>query len=234
MTVLYDNISYNQQMLLDLPFREGIGIVTQDVAKPHHPITMVDTPTWTQLDNGLMVLTLNGTSEYLQCLAASCADLDFTSGDYSLGGWFYIASGGSDDKTLMSRFLLSDSGWELYHYINEILTLRHHHAAGASTRTGAYSNNWTFNKWWFMGFSRTGGEAQFCRGDKDSFEILTTTVTAGGLIDPETCNQNLLVGFDTGGFNYFNGKMWRPIVSGKYVTTTEWQARWKHEKGWFA
>ncbi len=233
MTILYDNISYNQRMLLDLPFREGVGVVTQDVAKPHHPITMVNTPTWTQLDSGLMVLTLNGTSEYLQCLAASCTDLDFTSEDYSLGGWFYIASGESDDKTLMSRFLLSDSGWELYHYTNEILTLRHHHAAGASLRTGAYSSDWSFDKWWFMGVSRTGGEAQFCRGDKDSFEVLATTVTAGGLIDPETCNQNFFVGYDTGLYNYFNGKVWRPIVSGKYITIAEWRARWQRDKGWF-
>ncbi len=78
MTVLYDNLGINREILLDLPFREGTGVITHDVAKPHHPITLVNTPTWTTLDSGFQVLTLNGTNEYLQCLAASCADLDFT------------------------------------------------------------------------------------------------------------------------------------------------------------
>ena len=234
MTVLYDNLAMNREILLDLPFREGRGIITQDVAKPHHPVTLHNTPTWTVLDSGLGVLTLNGTNEYLQCLAASCAYVDFTSGDYSLGGWFYIASGGSDDKTLMSRFLVSENGWEIYHYTNGILTLRHHHAAGASTRTGAYSIGWAFNKWWFMLLSRTGATAQFYRGDVDSFTALTTSISAGGLIDPETCNQNLYIGNDTTGVNLSKGPLWRPRVWPRALSQAEGQWIWGHEKRWFA
>jgi len=237
MTVLYDNLGINREILLDLPFREGIGTITQDVAKPHHPVTLHNTPTWTVLDSGLGVLTLNGTNEYLRCLAASCADLDFTSGDYSLGGWFYIESGGDDDKTLMSRFLLDNNGWELYHYNspNYYLTLRHHHAAGASVRTGAYSSGWTFGKWWFMGFSRSGGVGQFYRGDVDGFAALPTTNTVGGLIDPESSAQNFYAGYSTSGSNNpFKGKFWRPRIWPRALSASEWRVIFEREKRWLA
>ena len=234
MTSLYDNLDFNKRILLDLPFREGVGIVTQDVAKPHHPITMHDTPTWASLDSGLGVLDLNGTSEYLQCLSASCADLDFTTGDYSLGGWFYLESGGAaDDLTLLSRFLLNNNGWELYHYTNAILTLRHHHAATPSPvfgRSSAYSRGWAFNKWWFMGVSRSGASAQFYRGDTDSFVALLTT---GTLVDPETGAQNLLIGTDPTGDNDYNGPLWRPRVWDVALTEEDWRTIYELEKGWF-
>jgi len=234
MTVLYDNLAWNREILLDLPLREGTGIITHDVAKPHHPITLHNTPTWTTLDSGLGVITLDGSTEYLQCLAASCADLDFTSGDYSLAGWYYITSGGDDDKTLMARFLVDNNGWELYHYYNGILTLRHHHAAGASIRTGAYSQNWTFGKWWFVLVTRSGVSAQFYRGDVDSFAALTTSISAGGLIDPETCNQNFYAGTDGTGDNKFNGPFWRPRIWPRVLSEAEGQQIWGHEKRWFA
>lgn len=234
MGVLYDNLNFNKRILLDLPFREGRGTITQDVAKPHHPVTLLNTPTWTSLDSGLEVLDFNGTNEYLQCVAASCTDLNFTSGDYSLGGWFYFESGGTDDKTLMSRFLLSNNGWELYHYTNAILTLRHHHAAGASVRTGAYTGGWSFAKWWFMGISRDGAVAKFYRGDADGFAPLTTTVSTGGLIDPETCTQNLYIGQDSAGENFYNGMQWRPRVWDVTLTEDDWQTIYELEKGWFA
>lgn len=232
---LYDKLAHNEDILLDLPFREGVGTITQDVAKPHHPITLHNAPTWTTLASGLPCLTLNGTTEYLQCLSASCADLDFTSGDYSIGGWVYFTGiAGASDQTLMCRFLLDNDGWELYHYENLILTLRHHHSTGASARTGAYSINWSFDKWWFMGVSREGGSAQFYRGDASSFSALTTSITAGGLIDPESCSQNLFMGTDITGYNDYKGPMWRPRVWDVALTEGDWMNIHQLEKGWFA
>ena len=32
----YDKISLNEDILLDLPFSEGVGVITHDQAKPHH------------------------------------------------------------------------------------------------------------------------------------------------------------------------------------------------------
>jgi len=235
MTVLYDNLDINREILLDLPFREGRGIITQDVAKPHHPITLHNTPTWTTLDSGLTVLTLNGTNQYLRCLAASCVDLDLTSEDYSLAQWINLTSGGSDDKTLMGRFLVSNNGWELYHYFNGIITLRHHHAAGASLRTGAFSGGWGWSTWYYLGLSRHAGVAQFWRGDIDSFAAVSTTVSDGGLIDPETCNQNLFIGTDTTGVNDYYGMMWRPKIWGsRYLSEADHRCNWERGRRWFA
>lgn len=225
----YDNLAINHQILLDLPFREGVGaLYTHDVAKPHHPLTMVDAPVWTPLASGLMVLGFNVT-DYIFGTAAVTVDLNFTSGDYSLGGWFYFTAGGNDDKTLMARFRVDDMGWELYHYTNEILTLRHHHAAGASVRTAAYSENWTFGTWHFMGVSRTGASAIFYRNGVP----LTTTISAGGLIDPETCNQNFFVGTDLTGVNDYNGMMWRPRIWGRALSADEWIQIFEYERHWF-
>ncbi|MBA7663298.1 hypothetical protein ES703_71337 [subsurface metagenome] len=228
----YDNLVFNHQVLLDLPFREGIGaLYTHDVAKPHHPLTMVGAPAWTPLASGLMVLTLTA-NDYIWGLAADTVDLDFTAGDYSLGGWFYFTPGGADDKTLMARFLLDNDGWELYHYTNEILTLRHHHAAGATVRTAAYSENWAFSKWWFMGVSRSGAGAQFYRGDASGLVALTTTISPGGLIDPETSGANFFVGTDTTGVNDYNGMLWRPRPFGKALSESEWRLIFEMERHW--
>lgn len=230
----YDSLAINRNLILDLPFREGIGaLYTQDISIVHHQLTMVGAPAWTILDSYLGCLTFV-TNDYIWGTAGATADLDFTSVDYSLGGWFFFTSGGADDKTLMCRFLVSDSGWELYHYTNEILTLRHHHAAGATTRTGAYCGNWAFNKWWFMGVSRHAGTVQFWRGDIDGFGAIATTVSAGGMIDPEPCGQSFFIGTDTTGENDYNGMMWRPLIwFERYISEAEWQQTWEKEVEWF-
>jgi len=234
MTIGYDNYHINHQILLDLPFREGDGTITRDEAKPHHQdVDLINAPTWESLVSGLGVIDLDGVDQYLVLLAAACADLNFTSGDYSLGGWFFIASGGADDKTLMSRFLVSNNGWELYHYTNEILTLRHHHAAGATTRTGAHSADWAYDKWWFMGVNRHGGDAQFWRGDINGLAALPTTITAGGLIDPEGCTQNLYIGRDPTGVNLYKGKLWRPRAWERALSAADWALIFEVERHWF-
>ena len=235
----YDNLAYNHQILLDLPFREATGAITRDVAKPHHQdVDLINTPTWESLVSGLGVIDVDGTNEYLQLLAADCADLDFVAGDYSLGGWIYFRSGVPDNKTPISRFLLDNNGWELYHW-GGTLTLRHHHAAtlhpiSGNPRTSAYALNWAYDKWWFMGVSRSGASAQFYRGDAGGFAVTTTTTEAGGLIDPETCAQNLLVGNSTTGVNanIHNGKLWRPRIWGRALPESEWAQIFSYERHW--
>ena len=230
MTIAYDNKYVNHQILLDLPFIEGSGtLYTYDVSKPHHPLTMVSAPAWTPIASDLMVLTFDGALDYIWGTAATTVDLNFTSGDYSLGGWFYFATGGADDKTLMGRFLVDNNGWEIYHYTNEILTLRHHHAAGATTRTACYSQDWAFDEWCFMGVSRSGATATFYRNGV----AIPTTCTAGALIDPETCNQNFFVGNDTTSTNLFNGMQSRPRIWDRSISASEWLYLFNTERHWF-
>jgi len=229
MTVHYDSISYNRRMLLDLPFREGIGVVTQDVAKPHHPITMANTPTWAALDSGKMTINLNGTDQYLQCLSASCTDLDFTSGDYSIGGWLNWTID-EFSQIVIARYELSVDGWEVYTTnvgALNYLTLRHHHAAGATTRTGAYSIGWTPGTLFHFGISRSGASAQFYRNGEP------VTTVSDALIDPETCNQNLVIGVRyTVDANFYKGPFPRLIVADEALTAEDWKSIYKHQVGY--
>lgn len=228
----YDNYNINHQILLDLPFREAIGTITHDVAKPHHQdIDLINTPTWESLVSGLGVIALNGTNEYLELATAACADLDFTSGDYSIGFWFNWESGDSS-QIVIARYELNVSGWEVYLYDdpNYYLTLRHHHAAGATTRTGCYSGGWTQGTWHFMGISRSGNAAIHYRNGV----ALTTTHDIGGLIDPETCGQDLVIGVRyTKNADHFKGKIWRPRAWSRILSASEWEQIFERERHWF-
>jgi len=233
MTIPYDSIKYNQEMLLDLPFREGIGTITQDVAKPHHVVSLINTPTWTALDTGLMTLDLNGTTEYLECDGAVCTDLDFTSEDFSVGGWFNWTNSVHDSQIIVGRYEVSVSGWEVY--LTEsgalrYLSLRHHHAAGASLRTGAYSLGWAYGTNWHFGITRIGTTAYFYRNG-----VAVTTVS-DVLIDPETCARDMVIGVRgvSKDANYFDGMIGRIIVSGKALSAEDWSNMYKHQTRWFA
>jgi len=233
MSVHYDALAINRNMAIDLPFREGAGVPTHSIARTKPYVQMVGAPApWSILDSGLPFLTFSGVNEYIWASAADTLNMDFTGDDYSLAGWFRVDSGGPDDKTLMCRFVVNNNGWELYHYTNNILTLRHHHAAGATTRTGAFSRNWAWGVWYYMGFSRSGTTGQFFRGDINSFGAVTTTSDV--LIDPETSAANFFVGTDTTGANDYKGGVWRPRVwFDRYVTEVEHQQIWEKEVEWF-
>lgn len=231
----YDKLAINHEILLDLPFREGVRAITRDVAKPHHQdVDLIDTPTWEALASGLGVISLNGTSEYLELANAACADLDFISGDYSLGCWFNWASG-DDSQIIIGRYELDVGGWELYLYDdpNLYLTLRHHHAGTIveeHPRSACYSGGWTQGVWHFMGVSRSESSAVFYRNGV----ALATAFSVGGLVDPETCAQDMVIGvrFDKGS-NHFKGKLWRPRIWGRALSEGEWKQLFEYERHWF-
>ena len=228
--ILYDNLGYNNAIALDLPYREGIGELTYDVAKPHHPIQMMNTPSWVSLTSGLMTMGFDGANEYLRATNADTADLEFADGDYSIGGWMYWATGGDDSQNVMGRYAVDIGGWELYLYANQILTLRHHHAGGASVRTAAYSQNWPWNTWQMFGISRSGATATHYR-DGLSIPVLASV---GGLIDPEATASNLVIGARfTEDSNHFNGQMWRPRAWPRALSAREWHAMYEFERPWF-
>ncbi len=231
MTVLYDKISYNQRALLDLPFREGIGVITQDVAKPHHPVTLVGAPAWAALDSGKMALTLGGvgSGDYGQCLNADCVDLGFTSGDFSIGGWFKWEDTAEDSQILIARYELSVGGWEVY--LTEVgalryLTLRLHHAGGASARTAGYSLGWAYSTLAHFGITRSGSTMYHYRNG----EPITTVSDV--LIDPESTTQDLVVGVRyTKDANFLSGRLPRLFVTGEALTAEDWRSMYKNQVG---
>lgn len=237
MSIHYDALDINRDIVLDLPFREGIGTVTHSVAKTKPLVTIVpNAAPWSILDSHLPFLTLDGATEYLWASAADTTNLNFTSQDYSVCGWFRIDSGGDDDKTLMSRFLVSNTGWELYHYTTLTLQMRHHHASQAPNpvRTSAYSHGWAYGTWYFMCFSRVGAVGQFYRGTIDGVLAALTTTCNGGLVNPDTCAVNLNIGRSPANENHYKGGLWRPRAwNGRALTEADWRWVFERELRWF-
>ena len=236
MTLGYDNKSINHQMLLDLPFLEGIGAITHDQSKVHHEdVDLVLTPTWDSVASGLGVITTDGaTNEYLELAGASSTNLNFITGDYSIGVWIKWDDGADDDQTVIARYVDSANGWELYLYdgggADRTLTMRHHHAGGATTRTASYSVDWAYDTWWLIGISRSGISAPHYR---NGVPIMTTT-SAGGLIDPETCAADLVIGIrETKDANRFCGSRWRPRIWDRALSASEWLQIFETERHWF-
>ena len=228
MSVHYDDLDINRDIRLDLPLREGAGIITQDVARPHHPVALVGAPAWTTLDSNLGVLTLDGT-EYGESLNADTADLEPTSGDYSVGGWVYIDTAGVDSQIMIGRWQEDVGGWELYHYTNLLMTMRHHHAGGVAVRSGCYSAGWTYNTWHFLGFSRVGANGFWYRNGVSIANI-------GVLEDPEATTSDLVIGVRySKNANFHTGMFWRYRYWGdRALTQAEWAWIYERELRWFA
>lgn len=240
--VLYDKLGFNEDILLDLPFREGVGAITRDVAKPHHPVTLVNTPTWTALPSGLMVLNLNGTNEYLQCLGASCADLNFTNGDYSAGCWFNWTDTGQS-LIVMGRYRIDSlpttisDGWEIYldtsMGLNTVSQRHNHLSLVPNTNSNCYSVGWTPGTPWFLGISRIGGNlypVHYRNG-----VALDMTYEDSGMLDPDTSIQDLVIGCRwSKDANWYKNWMWRPRVWGRALSAEDWMNMYQLEKRWFA
>ena len=231
MSILYDSVPYNREILLDLPFREATGIVTQDMAKPHHPMVMANTPDWATLDSGLGVLDLNGTNEYLYCLAADCVDLDFT-GNYSICGWIKWETG-DDSQIVFGRYGIDTGGWELYLYVSGLLTIRHHHATEASLRTAAYCSGWTKSVWHFFSLSRTAGALSVDMSRNAEAQIVTRSVD--GVLDPDSlATANMVIGVrSTLNDNYFKGLLKGFRAWDRVLSAEEWSTIYAIEKRWF-
>jgi hypothetical protein len=188
----YDDVGFNQDIELDLSMLEATGLITHDESGNRSMATMhwnLVRPLWLQTSSGRFGLSINpalpliDTRHYLDIPAADCANLDFTTTDYSLAVWFYWGDSGSTSQVMMGKYVVSSRGWEVY--LSEIgalryLTVRHHHAGGASLRTASYSLDWVYSEWHLFSYSRIGTTGYHYRDG----EPITTVSDV--LIDPES------------------------------------------------
>lgn len=221
----FDNVRYNQDLLLSLPFREGTGTITRDWSKVYRELALVNTPTWTNLANDLTVLDFNGTNEELTCPGAATADLDFTTESFTVLTWAYHDDVGSA-RVIMNRGQLNACGWE-YYTASGNLALRTNQAG---SREGASGMNLIVTDTWqclamvrdgLVGQAYLNGEARF------------TLLSDNGLLDPVGCGaQTFRVGNNPNG-NYFDGCLWNPRIWNRAITAKEMTAVFEAERHLF-
>jgi hypothetical protein len=236
----YDNLSVNMQMLLGLPFEEGTGAITRDIAKPHHQdIDLINTPTWASLASGLGVIQLNGTNEYLELASADSLDLDFTTEDYSIGGWVYWSSGDTS-QIIIGRYDVdvAFTGWELYlteYGGNLSLTIRNHHSltiVDGHPRSACTSTGWTQDTWLFFGVSRaSNSNAVHYRNG----EYVPVSCSNGGMVNPESNANDLIIGTRFNKTtNWLKGMLWGLRVWNRPLSESDWKQIYEMEEHWFA
>lgn len=218
----YDSLGLNEDIELDLSMLEAQGTILHDESKNHIIATQhksAGTIVWDALASGRYGIFLNNqrimgvyvAKQYLDAPAVDTLNLDFTNGDYSLAIWFRWTFQ-TVSQILFGKYVVNNCGWEVYLHKslgNCSVTVRHHHAGGATLRTASYSYGWEDDGTErLFSYSRIGGNCQhYLNG-----EPVTTVVSAGGLIDPESsAARDLIIGvrysLDT---NFFYGHFHRP------------------------
>jgi len=240
----FDKLDINHELLLGLPFREGAGTITHDRAKPHHILTQ-HVPgggsfAWGNMDTGCPYLEFipigGGATDgvYLDCPAADTADLNFTSGDYSIGGWINWGAGTSQSEILIGRYATEVDGWDchLNATLGATLSLRHNHSSLGTNHSTCFSRGWTPGTWWLFGISRLGASL-FPLMYRNAAPVVMS-YSAGGMLDPDTANRDLVMGARaiTLAGNWYYDYMWNIRVWGRALSEEEWKFIFHREKHW--
>jgi len=223
----FDHRVTNMELLLSLRMEEGVGTLCFDWAKPHHVVTLVNTPAWTTLDNDLTVLDFDAAGpDHLICAAAGCADLDFTSGDFSGACW--VRGDALGNRNIMTHGVHNTDGWYWYIDINGAMQLVTSQAAAFQATVGG-AGDIVVGTWRFVAFTRVGAAVVMYTNGQN------VTVTAGTHIDPATAAaRNFYVGVNNAaGAAWYDGDLWNPRVWGKALTAAEHAELFEIERSLF-
>ncbi len=241
MVVGYDKIGVNNRQLLALPFNEGVGVITKDVAKPEHRMTMNDPGggsfAWGDVALSgtpyLEFVTIGGgvtDGVYLDCPAAASVDLNFVAGSYSVCGWVNWQSDGFSE-IVIGRYGTDLDGWDCYFNAGSFsLSLRHNHATlNPNFSSQCFSGGWGVGIWYFFCITRTGGDL-FPLMYRNAVP-LAMSYEATGMLDPDTCNRDLVVGCrNTKDANWYKGSMWNLRVWDRALQPWEWKFLFERER----
>ena len=220
----YDQLGVNAQLLLDLPTCEFVGVLTLDRAKPHHPLGLTGTPVWTQLGNDLNYLEYDAaTPDFMDCAGADTADLDFTSGAFSMAAW---VSPDALDVVIMCRGLDDTDGWQWEISADGESTFRTNQAAASQDTLSTAIV--VADTWAFLVVTRAGAVVTpFING-------VARLQTAGTHVNPLTSARELHVGVDdTEAALELDGSMWRPRIWGRALSAAEVATIFHLERGLF-
>lgn len=234
----YDKLNINHGIVLDLPFREAAGLITHDVAKPHHTTALTGPPIRISVYSAgvglsdLQIYQFDGATEYLQLPGVDSLDLDFV-GDFSLAAWVYPVFGAAP-MVVMCRNTTDARGWCMFLFDNPglgpLLSLRTNQAASHSECYGA---GFTDGEWQLVGYRRVQATttATCFRNGKP-----ITTVGGTTILDPVACGaaNKLLVGVQEGeASDFYGGYMWRPRAWLGALSDAEWLSMFEREQHWF-
>jgi hypothetical protein len=229
----FDKLAINRNLLFGLTLEEGVGTLAHDRARPHHASTLTGTPTWASIASGLSVLEfLNAHPDFIQCPAAATADLNFTSGDFSMAVWFWPAYF-DNHQALLCRGVLNVDGWRLW--IVSTPQLRFETSqAGANQASYTDSPSAIVQRWSLWGMSRSGSLVSLYHNGIDR------TSVAGSHTNPTGANRKLHIGilddeasYPVLGDAFAKGKKWNPRIWGRKLESWEHMAIFNAERHLF-
>jgi len=231
MTKGYSNLPIQRQCILDLPFWDGVGALAHDVSRQaalNKTTALVHAPAWTQLPlANLTVLSFTAAHpDYLELAAASCTDMNFQAGAFSLAAWIYSDSLAAD-RCLFCRGVADTDGW--YWYISSAGGLQFvTNQAGADQISGTPAAGIIINNWWFVGVTRlTTSVRLYVQG-------IDATSVVGAHVNPLTSARNLHIGIrDDEAAMPWSGYMWRPRAWGRQLAATEMRDIFEQERALF-
>ena len=139
--------------------------------------------------------TLGGINDAVR--VPTVASLNFTSGNFSGGVWFYPTSYDASAQRLIQKGQNNTDGWELYVVSGRLWFLTYQAAATQSSASDP--DKVPINNWYKVDFTRTGASAKIYVNGVDS------TTTSGTHIDPASCIRDLWIGNTEGGGRNISG-----------------------------
>lgn len=228
----YDKYPLYKDLLVDLRFEEYSGVITRDLARPHHSNpTLVNGVAWSKVGK-LSILDFDDTAfHYVRINNADSADCNFTTESFSGALWWY-----SDDVSPFAWFICrgayDTSGWMFQVNGDNPGVILETVQAGPSTivsgaslaSTGALTNTWRF-----LGFTRNGTSVRiYCNGiDRTDF------IGAHNAILPTAVEHLHFGSYDNAGSGYSDGKMWRPRVWSRCLSPAEMRYIFQTERHLF-
>ena len=201
----YDNLTINQDIVLDLLHFEDTSTLVRDISRRHNNMSMVGAPVWTELASHKWVLAYDGATEYLEHPAADSTSLNFTNENFTLLAWVNFTGFSAD--MVMCQGAVDVDGWDWYLFQGGAgtasINLRTNQG-GAHTGMGTTGEPLTQGIWHLIATVRTGATCQHY------IDGLPVAMLAGSLTDPVSVagGNKFLVGVQNNeATNHFGGQM---------------------------
>jgi len=256
MSVGFDSIVVNQQLLLHYPLREmtgGVGAaangeIVHDRADPHHLGTLSINGTgamnWGQVASGFPYLefipTLGVAANWtwVEILAAAAADLDFTTEDFTLLAWVYRANLAAVHTIMCygAQSIVNGGGYQLTTSLATPGRLTFATCQGVAIQSIISAAVMNVTSWYLVGATRDGIVGKTYINGQDR------TDAADNLVDPDTQTEPFHIGVrqieTTGvGIDYdspFEGYIALPRILGGICLSDELMLEiWNNERDLF-